>query len=616
MKINRISWTNYRNLADDELIADGADMLITGRNGTGKTSIAGIVAFVLFGENADKSKCYDDGLLPTDDGLIHGAEVEFDNGTTLRREYFWKGKGNTNKLFVDGVPVSKTDFEFTVRDMTKGADEILLNPFAFPALKKDEQRALLTKIFVKGSDEKLLNTDEFADVKNFLRGLTAAKFISDNARTVKKLRKTSEEFTARITELQTQLDGKTNDPEKVKQLEMELAMLTDERGKILSTPDTPASAITEQIATLREERAKIRAAAQNDFGYELTQAQRHLDNLNRKLPGATTKQKKLRENFLSVKASKPGTCPECATDQLKTLNEDFLSLKASKPGKCPTCGQAIPVEQFTAKRDARIEKIIEQFTAKRDAQLAEIVAEGKKATKDVDDLTADLNETAARIEELNAKKQAQATENATRSERVAEIERRIAELSAEQSQLQADAELKRREQFDKIDRQITDVRDQLLTFRAAQELRDRVDQLRDQQRKSNEDLATVEYQIDRAKIFQQRKIELVEGAINSKFEHVQFKLFDVLIGTGEVKPTCEPMLHGVPYSSLSKGERLKAALDIFNTLQKFYGVELPLIIDDAESYTMNSLLDLPNQKFFFRVEECDLTIKIDRSVAA
>lgn len=575
MKINRISWTNYRGLADDEIFADGADMLITGRNGTGKTSIAGIVAFVLFGENADKSKCYDDGLLPTDDGLIHGAEVEFDNGTTLRREYFWKGKGNTNKLFVDGVPVSKTDFEFTVRDMTKGADEILLNPFAFPMLKKDEQRELLTKIFVKGSDEKLLNTDEFADVKNFLRGLTTAKFISDNARTVKKLRKTSDELTARITELQTQLDGKPNDSEKVKQLEMELAMLTDERGKIFSTPDTSASAITEQIATLREERAIIRADMKNDFGYELTQAQRRLDNLNRKLPGATTKQKKLRE--------------------------DFLSLKASKPGKCPTCGQAIPVEQFTAKRDA---------------QLTEIVAEGKQATQYVDELTADLNETAAQIETLKAKVQAKATENATRSERVAEIERRIAELSAEQSKLQADAELKRREQFDKFDRQITDVRDQLSTFRAAQELRDRVDQLRDQQRKTNEELATVEYQIDRAKIFQQRKIELVEGAINSKFEFVQFKLFDVLIGTGEVKPTCEPMLHGVPYSSLSKGERLKAALDIFNTLQKFYGVELPLIIDDAESYTMNSLLDLPNQKFFFRVEECDLTIKIDRSVAA
>ena len=590
MRINRISWTNYRNLADDELIADGADMLITGRNGTGKTSIAGIVAFVLFGENADKSKCYDDGLLPTDDGLIHGAEVEFDNGTTLRREYFWKGKGNTNKLFVDGVPVSKTDFEFTIRDMTKGADEILFNPFTFPTLKKDEQRALLTKIFVKGSDEKLLNTDEFADVKNFLRGLTAAKFITDNARTVKRLRKTSEEFTARITELQTQLDGKTNDPETVKQLEMKLAMLTDERGKIFSTPDTSASAITEQIATLREERAKIRAAAQNDFAYELTQAQRRLDNLKQQLPGATTKQKKLRE--------------------------DFLSLKASKPGKCPTCGQAIPVEQFTAKRDARIEKIIEQFTTKRDAQLAEIVAEGKQATKDVDDLTADLNETAAQIKNLEAKKQAQATENATRSERIAEIERRIAELSGEQSKLQADAELKRREQFDKIDRQITDVREQLLTFRAAQELRDRVDQLRDQQRKTNEELATVEYQIDRAKIFQQRKIELVEGAINSKFEHVQFKLFDVLISTGEVKPTCEPMLHGVPYSSLSKGERLKAALDIFNTLQKFYGVELPLIIDDAESYTLNSLLDLPNQKFFFRVEECELTIKAEKRVAA
>ena len=65
----------------------------------------------------------------------------------------------------------------------------------------------------------------------------------------------------------------------------------------------------------------------------------------------------------------------------------------------------------------------------------------------------------------------------------------------------------------------------------------------------------------------------------------------------------------MPYSALSKGERLQAALDIFATLQRKFKVELPLILDDAESYTSGSLKQLPNQKIFFRVDEGKLAIK-------
>ena len=113
-----------------------------------------------------------------------------------------------------------------------------------------------------------------------------------------------------------------------------------------------------------------------------------------------------------------------------------------------------------------------------------------------------------------------------------------------------------------------------------------------------------------AKNFRRRKFVLVEDSINSRFKFVRFKLFDYTISTGEIKPTCEATLHGVPFSSLSRGEQLKAALDIFRTLQATFDVHLPIMLDDAESYTANSLVDIPNQIFAFKVTDDDLYIRV------
>ena len=67
---------------------------------------------------------------------------------------------------------------------------------------------------------------------------------------------------------------------------------------------------------------------------------------------------------------------------------------------------------------------------------------------------------------------------------------------------------------------------------------------------------------------------------------------------------------------MSKGEKFKAALDALQTFQNYYGVELPLIIDDAESYTKNNLLTIPNQKIILKVVEGqDLKIETQISEA-
>ena len=230
-------------------------------------------------------------------------------------------------------------------------------------------------------------------------------------------------------------------------------------------------------------------------------------------------------------------------------------------GLCPTCGQEIPREKFIAERDAK---------------LAQIVAEGKNSAKDIADF----------------KKILSAFEDELKLERAKPVadENRLATLDRDISALERD----------------------LAKVESAAGIKDRIKTLATREKKLNQLIATLEGQIKIAENFQQRKIELVEENISANFEFVRFKLFDYFITTGEIKTTCEAMLDGVPYSALSKGEKLKAALDIFKALQKHFGTDLPLIIDDAESYTQNSFVELPNQIFLCKVSDDDLII-IDNS---
>ena len=88
-------------------------------------------------------------------------------------------------------------------------------------------------------------------------------------------------------------------------------------------------------------------------------------------------------------------------------------------------------------------------------------------------------------------------------------------------------------------------------------------------------------------------------------------MFETLIN-GSVKEICSVTVDGVPYSDgLNKGAKLKATLDCVKTLQEFFKVEMPIFIDDAESYTSNSFVELPNQIFLLKVVEGQKTLQVE-----
>lgn len=261
--------------------------------------------------------------------------------------------------------------------------------------------------------------------------------------------------------------------------------------------------------------------------------------------------------------------------ELQELRDQYLATKDT----CPTCGHIIDTK--------RTEKIKADITRKGKAFNADLAALEKK---------------------LDARKQRYAEVRA----RMAELEKWLAENVGS-----SDEEMAHISKRDNLQREISARQTQIARIESQVEINSknsaRIEELRALEKTLGSRINECERQLALVARFIQRRMDFVTDTINGNFALVKFKMFDVL-KNGTVRNTCEATLNNVPYGRLSKGEKLKAALDILQTFQNYYGVELPLIIDDAESYTQNSLIDIPNQKILLKVAEGQ-ELKIESEVA-
>lgn len=111
--------------------------------------------------------------------------------------------------------------------------------------------------------------------------------------------------------------------------------------------------------------------------------------------------------------------------------------------------------------------------------------------------------------------------------------------------------------------------------------------------------------IDLCKDFTDYKCRLATKKINDMFDGVRFELFRQNKTNDEIKDCCDIFWNGVLYASLSYSTKFVVSLKIALAFQKFYGVTMPIIIDNAESIDL--MQDLPVQSIMMvkRDELCE-----------
>lgn len=306
------------------------------------------------------------------------------------------------------------------------------------------------------------------------------------------------------------------------------------------------------------------------------------------------------------------------TERRKKLLEEFYKVDAlqfhfnPEECKCPTCGTALQGDNLESKR-AELEK---NFNEEKSKKLDTIELVGKQIKADIEKYENSLKEFDDKISSIVEKNLTLAEEQATIQDKlsqlqekrtnsgltltnfdaairpeseteqtlsiqIAEAEKAVTEDSDNQEQPDDNTELieKKRLKQEKLD----DLKSILVNKDQIAKAKKQIADYNDEESKLSQEVANIERDEDIMNEFSRTRIESIEQPINKMFQLVQFRLFDVKLN-GEEKECCaaiEP--NGTPAADTNTAMKINCGLDIINVLSRFYGISLPIFIDNRES---------------------------------
>ena len=634
IRIQEISIENFKCHKALHITFGERETGIYGDNATGKSSVYDAMTWLLFGKDSRGSADAEtikplgaDGNV-LDHEAVTAVEAVFSiteeasrREVTLRRtmKEVWASKrgsskleygGNISEYAVDGVPTKKNGFDTAVKAIFgETVYRILTNVKFFPAeMKWQERRAVLFDLVGNLTDEQIMMQDErFWGLKEQGLGLGELKQKLQAER--KKLVGAKNDGPARMSECQKLIDQfRGQDFEKAKQealaLDREAAALREKLAH-LSTGGR------ETTYALREKEAALRALEAENDAYRAKQA--GADKRREALRAKEAAEKTLR--WARNLAQETAAALSRTEKSLDAYRVDWISTNGESfsGGKCPTCGQSLPFEQLKAQTDS--------FESKKKERLARIeeMAERAKALceryrKELAELRARMAEATEQIE--RAELDAQAAPEAE-SANMPEYEARRAALSKEMIALEKERKAQEDGQSEArrgLEAELAEVTEKL---KAAQQAaagegslryaEARLEQLRKEAQEAAARLEEVEGTLFLMEEFTRYKASFLETAVNTPFRLAKFRLFREQ-ANGGIEERCDVVYDGVPYNSLNSAMQINVGIDIINTLSGYYGVRVPLFIDNAESVTQ--LEDMDSQVTRLVVSENDKELRI------
>lgn len=506
IKITRLSGTNFQGYGEIELTPRGRNIVISGENGSGKTTHFNLYTWLICGKMSDGKTAE---VANYNDAQIVIGEVEFDNGMTFRRE-------SNGKYFVNGVPTTQSDYFKQVDAMMNGGANVLAMPFNFCRLHWKDRRDILIRIAGKISAADIIaNAPEIAEIADLLKRNSADEIKKRAADKRKRLKADADKIPAQIAAFKAQFD------EIIPKFTVsDLQNLRDEIAELQEKTD-----------------ASVGKCAK--FEIAIDEIQAGITKANNQIRINETKRKMLEAQCADFdEAAITQICPICGGKINSSTNKKLCQESVTLAKDIFALNEKNAVLQRSI--DAAKSKLEELYS-----ESASALSEQKRLRDRYAKLTIKSMEVTSDLEKCKFKE--------TLIEKVEAFEKRHVEISAQ--------------------------------------------------------IAACDRQIYLAEMYTRTQAKLLTSAINGKFQFVRFKLFEEYKSQEGLRECCEPLMAGVPYESLSNGEKFKAATDIMRTLQKHYQVQAPIWIDDAEGYTSNSLIKIGGQQTLtLRVKDARLEI--------
>lgn len=640
MILKKIHIQNFKG-CKDRTIEFGSKTNIKGQNGSGKTTIADAVMWVLFGKDSSGASSFD--IRPKDkngvdeDFIDIQVETVWDvDGRELtivktQKQNWVKKRGSEEKTFegnvnlyeVNTIPKAEKEFKAYIEELVpEEVFKFVSNTNAFMAQKPIDRRKTLFKLVSDITDEDVMDTDpKFESLKPQLAQFTSEEILSRDKKALFENKKKLEEIPARIDEVSKSIVEQDYSVAEIQ--------LQDLRDKLTAIDNAPVEAnIYGEVNQLKADIAKYEGRMQTierEAISKVNNARKDIQikiiDIDQSISRLSSTETAYNGRSVSLKDS-----IKDAEERLKKLGEDYTAEKSKEMAEgtntCPVCHQEYP-EDMKANMKAA-------FEAEKEKKLRSINLEGKSVSDSIKSYRSQLTDiemksldTAVDMDRLTMEKDALQdqldampvsidvtglTEYQSIKEALQEAQGRLEHAM----ELTKDANAREQaviEQKRAIQSEIDAVNRILAGRQAITNAKARVEELKEEQRRLSQTIANTEKEIYLLEEFNKAKVNLLSDKINAHFKAVKWKLFERQINGG-YNPICEPLVNGQAYSSaLNSGHKILAELDIIQALQRIYDVSVPVFLDNAERINDFNIPDMDCQLITLSVTE-DPVLKV------
>lgn len=652
---------NFKSVVDKTY--DFGDITrINGMNRLGKTTI-GTAIFWLFSDkgyelNSNPNIRPDDGreCVPTVTATldIDGKEVVI---SKMQKQKVGKPDENgvskvtlSNSYEINSVPKTNRDFAAYMEELGFDFDKFLVcsHPDVFTKdlnqkKKQDEMREHLFAMSISKSDLEIAQmSKETAEVAKLLESYKFEEIEAMNKASKKKASEQLDAIPNQIIGLQAaKVDVDVAEQELLKaDLGRKIEALEDLMGK----SDVRIDEMRSEEMHCQFEMSAIAQTMNNELSSKRHEIENQKYNHERRLEDIRSSIRKAQYSIESGKESISEQTLKKA-DFVKKYNEEVVKkFDESKwvfdesTTVCSLCGQRLPedkIESLRADFSQRKADAIEAFNEEHAKTLAMIVDDGNACAEMIKDLAKTNKELENTINTLKLHEAEEIDIIKGYDEQISKIpacadytqNAEYAKLKTKQDKLLADiAELEPKG----ADKVVEDAKADKAKFKsqldevnkviAQAENNVRIDeQISEMQAKQTEYAqvkADAENILNQLSEVSKRKNNLLVDEINSHFSIVKWKLYDYQ-KNGEYKEVCIPTvpdektgIYKVFGDTTNKGREIEAKLDICDSFQKFYGMRVPIVLDNAESINDEYIPKVDTQLILLTVTK-DKNLKVE-----
>lgn len=561
MILKTLSIRNFKGITKLDIDFKNGGASIFGDNGTGKTSVADAIFWLLFDKDSKFNSKFSIKPLDKDGTEKHNLEsmvtAEFVGGSLSKvyKEQWTKKRGaarpeftgHTTDYYIDGVPAKMKEYKEAVGNLASEEQmKLMTNPFYFcEELNWKDRRKIVME--VSGTEFSTLPAITGDRTIDDYKKILAAKKTEINRRLT--------EIPARIDELAAALSGE--DPEQIR---IDIGVLEEEKGKLeLVKAEAIKRQNTADLSEYHEELKAWQERAQRERN-KLADAE-HLSGMARR---AFNSAKQQEDSLLEEKA--------LAVREVNALRERVLGMMQSGDS-CHACGTSLPEDHPLVKhREAEIQKYREEGI-KKAAYVKTLEQKETEQSKIVARLREELamaEKTSLELAELNSKR---LLTDPAPEEPNDDIRDECANII-----LETEANL------NSVYEQISWKKQRLAVVEQNEKLKIRISELEAEETRLAAEYSEAEREIFELENAMKAAVEAAEEKIFKAFG-VKFKMFAEQVNGG-LTETCEVLVDGVPFGSgLNRGAQINAGLKVVSVLQKHFKVDLPVIVDNAEAVT-------------------------------